>query len=139
MAYDCIMRTVRNRLSRLSAAVMLVALAINIIAPLAGMAEAYGATQNQSESDGVLYVCTQNGFVAITDTADGERAPKKINNWHCILCVVGGGALLTPTAPALASIVPIDQRQNTPASDAAAMIPKNHRGINPSRAPPFIV
>ncbi|MDH5772062.1 MAG: DUF2946 family protein [Rhodospirillaceae bacterium] len=133
------MHTVRTRFSRLSAAIMLVALVVNIIAPLAGTANAYAAAQDQSGPDGVLYVCTQAGFVAIADTADNAPIPKKLNGEHCDLCVLGGGTLLAPATPTFISLAPVEQKQNRPTTSSETMVSKNNRGINPSRAPPFIV
>ncbi|MDH5490106.1 MAG: DUF2946 family protein [Rhodospirillaceae bacterium] len=118
---------------------MLVALVVNILAPLAGTANAHAAAQDQSGPDGVLYVCTQAGFVAIADTADNAPVPKKLNGEHCTLCILGGEALLTPATPTFVSLAPIGQKQNRPIPNSETMMSKNHRGINLSRAPPFIV
>lgn len=118
---------------------MLVALVFNIFAPLAGMNKAYAGVQDQAGSDDILYVCTQAGFVAITGPMDNVPVPAKTVGGHCLLCVLGGGALLLPAVPMLVSIAPIGREQNRPTPYSVAMIIENHRGINLSRAPPFIV
>ena len=139
MPYHRFMYTVRTSFSRLSATIMLAALAFNILAPLAGITKAYAETRDQVGSDEVLYVCTQAGFVAIPGPIDSVPVPEKTAGEHCLLCVLGGGALLTPTVPMLASMAPIGQKQNRPATNSVAMASGNLRGINLSRAPPFVV
>ena len=133
------MHTVRTRFSRLSATIILVALAFNILAPLAGMTKAYAGVQDQAGSGGVLYVCTRSGFVAISEPVDNIPVPEKTVGGHCLLCVLGGGALLPPTVPMFVSMAPISQKQNRPTPNSVAMKTENHRGINLSRAPPLAV
>ncbi len=139
MPYHRFMHSVRTSFSRLSAVIMLVALALNILAPLAGITKAYAGEQDQIGSEEVLYVCTQAGFVAIPGPIDNIPVHEKMVGEHCLLCVLGGGALLTPTVPMLAAMAPIGQKQNRPTPNSVATVPESSRGINLSRAPPFIV